>query len=89
MTHFEKKTTLSLDIIEDEKCDSMTTNYDEREFMKNEVPIDQTTPLSTSVMLMNSYFDFIYAKALCDVKDVTIRKKMLWLSSKSPISKGT
>lgn len=57
---------------DDERVDSMLTNYDEREF--DNVPIDHATAPSTSVMIMNSYFDFIYAKALYEIKGVTMKK---------------
>ena len=31
-------------------------------------------PSSTCVMLMNSYFQFVYAKALINVKDIVVKK---------------
>lgn len=56
-----------LNCMEGERTDSMTTNYDQTEFEDMEqsnLPINHCTPRFTSVMLMNSYLDFLYAKAL-------------------------
>lgn len=62
------------------RSDSLITNFDETEFEKKidderyNVPVDHCTPPATSVMLMNSYFDFIYAKVLLGVKYTVIQK---------------
>lgn len=69
----------------DESCDSMTVNVDETEFTP--VPIDHSTPVSTSVMLMNSYFDFVYAKALCQVKGTAVRKNCYGCQMNHPSQK--
>lgn len=45
--------------MDEERWDSMTTNNDKSEFEQNSVPLDHCTQLTTSVMLMNSYFDFL------------------------------
>lgn len=59
---------------EGEHLNSLTTQYDETEFETSSVPIDHAAQPATSVMLMNSYFDFIYAKALCEVKGLAMKK---------------
>ena len=56
---------LSQDIYENEHCDSKTNVMDTTEIY---------TPVSTSVALMNSYFDFVYAKALCEVMGMVTRQ---------------
>ena len=58
----------------EERSDSMITQYDETEWETHNVPIDHCSQTRTSVMLMNSYFDFMYAKALLSVKDTTIKR---------------
>ena len=60
--------------INEERSDSLITHCDESEWGTNNVPIDHTTQPATSVLLMNSYFDFVYAKALYEVKKLTMKK---------------
>jgi len=38
------------------------------------IRIDQTTHRTTSVMLMESYFDYVYAKTLFEMKGLVIQK---------------
>lgn len=72
----EEVLTLDLDYDkEEERSDSLITHCNETEPEANTAPIDHATPITTSVILMNSYFDFIYARALCEVKGSVIRKK--------------
>lgn len=58
-----------------EQSDSMINNYDKSEFEGSSVPINHCTPPATNVLLMNSYFDFIYAKAIIGVRDVVVKSK--------------
>jgi hypothetical protein len=39
---------------------------------------------SASVMMMRSYFDFLYAKALCEVKTMTVRKNCYGCQTNHP-----
>jgi hypothetical protein len=71
----------SQDLFEDEHCNSIQHDLEEgNKSMTDDgigfaqPPIDHTSPPSTSVMMMNSYFDFVYAKALHEVKGLTVRK---------------
>lgn len=58
---------------DNERSDSLITNFDENELEESSVPINYCTPASSSAMLMNSYFDFVYAKALPGVKHKVIQ----------------
>jgi hypothetical protein len=62
---------------DNERSDSMITQFDEEELdemKQSHVTINHCTPPATSVMLMNSYFDFVYAKALINVKSMIVKK---------------
>ena len=83
MTHLGNNT-LEKDYTEEERSDSLITEYDETEWETNNTPIDHATPPATSVMLMNSYFDFIYAKALFEVKGVAVRKNCFGCQTDHP-----
>jgi len=74
---------LSLDLFEEQSCNNIlpekmeentisSTTVDGIQF--TQPPIDHSTQPSNVMLLMNSYFDFIYAKALCEVKCMTVRK---------------
>lgn len=72
----------SQEVMEKDRCESKLNNCNALKLpttdngvqFSQHPPIDHFTSPTTSVMLMNSYFDFIYAKALCEVKSMTVRK---------------
>ena len=54
--------------------DSLITHYDETEQQLLDVPVDHSITNGAVVMLMRSYFDFVYAKALLGVKRLARKK---------------
>ena len=73
MAHACNKNVLALELKQDDNSsDSMITNYDETEF--ESVPVDFSITSGSMTLLMRSYFDFIYAKALGEVMNL-VRKK--------------
>ena len=65
---------------DDEHWNSMTTNFDVKDLKEVEtelynVSTKDVLQSSTHVMLMNSYFQFVYAKAIINVKHKVVKQK--------------